>query len=237
MPIFAWNVPLVSLIFLKRSLVFPILLFSTISLYWSLRRLSIASCYSLELCIQTGVSFLFSFVFSFSSFLRFDRFQFTLIHGANTPGSYAVLFFTASNFTRITIHIHNWVLFSLWFHLFILSGVISVLFSSSILGTCLPGEFLFQYPIFLPFQTVHGVPKARILKWFALPFSKEPHFVRTLHHDPSILGGPIWHGSLGSVLHVDSLPAESPGKPVYLFSYHLICQSSIKLSIDHLSIY
>ena len=39
-PIFAWNVPLVSLIFLKRSLVFPILLFSSISLHWSLRRLS-----------------------------------------------------------------------------------------------------------------------------------------------------------------------------------------------------
>ena len=34
-PIFAWNVPLVSLIFLKRSLVFPILLFSFISLHWS----------------------------------------------------------------------------------------------------------------------------------------------------------------------------------------------------------
>ena len=31
--IFAWNVPLVSLIFLKRSLVFPILLFSCISLH------------------------------------------------------------------------------------------------------------------------------------------------------------------------------------------------------------
>ena len=37
-PIFAWNVPLVSLIFLKRSLVFPILLFSSISLQWSLRK-------------------------------------------------------------------------------------------------------------------------------------------------------------------------------------------------------
>ena len=37
MPIFAWNVPLVSLIFLKRSLVFPILLFFSISLHWSLR--------------------------------------------------------------------------------------------------------------------------------------------------------------------------------------------------------
>ena len=37
-PIFAWNVPLVSLIFLKRSLVFPILLFSSITLHWSLRK-------------------------------------------------------------------------------------------------------------------------------------------------------------------------------------------------------
>ena len=36
-PIFAWNVPLVSLIFLKRSLLFPILLFSSVSLHWSLR--------------------------------------------------------------------------------------------------------------------------------------------------------------------------------------------------------
>ena len=37
-PIFAWNVPLVSPIFLKRSLAFPILLFSSISLHWSLRK-------------------------------------------------------------------------------------------------------------------------------------------------------------------------------------------------------
>ena len=37
-PIFAWNVPLVSLIFLKRSLVFPMLLFSSICLHWSLRK-------------------------------------------------------------------------------------------------------------------------------------------------------------------------------------------------------
>ena len=34
--IFAWNVPFVSLIFLKRSLVFPSLLFSSVSLPWSL---------------------------------------------------------------------------------------------------------------------------------------------------------------------------------------------------------
>ena len=37
-PIFAWNVPLVSLIFLTGCLVFPFLLFSSIYLHWSLRK-------------------------------------------------------------------------------------------------------------------------------------------------------------------------------------------------------
>ena len=36
--LFAWNVPLVFPIFLTRSLVFPFLLFSSISLPWSLRK-------------------------------------------------------------------------------------------------------------------------------------------------------------------------------------------------------
>jgi len=48
------------------------------------------------------------------------------------------LLFTASDFTSITSHTPNWVLFSLWLRLFILSGVISPLFSSSILGTYPP---------------------------------------------------------------------------------------------------
>ena len=38
-----WNVPLVSLSFLKRSLVFSILLFSSISFHWSWERLSYLS--------------------------------------------------------------------------------------------------------------------------------------------------------------------------------------------------
>ena len=38
MPIFVWKFPLLSLIFLTRSLVFPILLFSSVSLHWSLRK-------------------------------------------------------------------------------------------------------------------------------------------------------------------------------------------------------
>ena len=34
-----------------------------------------------------------------------------------------------------------------------------------------------------------------MLMWFAIPFSSGPHFVRTLYHDLSVLGGPTWHGS------------------------------------------
>ena len=70
--------------------------------------------------------------------------QFTLIHGPNILGSYVILFFTASDFTSITSHIHNWALFLLWLHLFILLGAISLLFSSSILGTYRPGSSSFS---------------------------------------------------------------------------------------------
>ena len=99
----------------------------------------------------------------------FQHFQFALICRPNIPGFYAVLLFRELDFASITSHIHNWVLFLLWLCLFILSGVISPLISSTILGTCRPGEFIFQCPIFLPFHTVPGFLKARILKWFAIP--------------------------------------------------------------------
>ena len=65
-PIFAWNVPLVSLIFLTRSLVFPILLFSSISLHWLLRRLFYLSLLFIG-TLHSDVSFLFSFAFYFFS--------------------------------------------------------------------------------------------------------------------------------------------------------------------------
>ena len=88
--------------------------------------------------------------------------------------------------TSITSHIHKWALFLVWLHLFSFSGFISPLFSSGILGIYWPGSSSFSV-ISLLFPTVHGVLKARILKWFAIPFSTGPHFVRTLHHDPFVL--------------------------------------------------
>ena len=115
------------------------------------------------------------------------------------------MLFIASDFTSITSHIHNWVLFVLWLHLFILSGVISLLISCSMLGTCWPEEFIFQCPIFLPFHAVHGVLKTRILKWFAIPFSSGPSFVRL-----STMTHPSWvaHSFIEldkAVVHVISL--------------------------------
>ena len=107
----------------------------------------------------------------------------------------AILLFTASNFTSIISHIHNCVLFSLLLCLFILSGVTSPCLSSSILGTYQPRELIVQCPIFLPFHTAHGFPKARILKWFVISSFSGPRFFRTLHHDPFFFSGPTWHGS------------------------------------------
>ena len=42
-----------------------------------------------------------------------------LIYRPKIQGSYAVLFFTAFDFTSITSHIHSWALFLLWPSLFI----------------------------------------------------------------------------------------------------------------------
>ena len=49
--------------------------------------------------------------------------------------------------------------------------------------------------------TIHGVervghvtkpPQSRRLAWVAISSSRGPRFVRTLHYDPSVLGGPAW---------------------------------------------
>ena len=59
--------------FLKRSRVFPILLFSCFFALIAEEGFLISPCYSLELCIQICISFLFSFAFHMSSFELFVR--------------------------------------------------------------------------------------------------------------------------------------------------------------------
>ena len=104
--------------------------------------------------------------------LLLDDVQFTLIHGPNIPGSYAILFFTALDFTFTTRHIHNWASFLLWPSYFILSGAISNCrphFPSSILDTFQPGELNFQCLIFLPFILFTKFSQQEY--WGTLPFA------------------------------------------------------------------
>ena len=83
MPIFAWNVPSVSLIFLKRSLVFPILLFSSISLHWSQTKIFL----SLLAILWNSA---FKWVYLFFSTLPFT-FLFTAICKASSDNHVAFL--------------------------------------------------------------------------------------------------------------------------------------------------
>ena len=83
-PIFAWNVPLVSLIFLKRSLVFLVLLFSSISLHWSLR---IAFSYLLAILWNSA----FEWVYLSFSPLLFASLLFIAIYKASSNSHFAFL--------------------------------------------------------------------------------------------------------------------------------------------------
>ena len=85
-PIFAWNVPLVSLIFLKRSLVFPILLFPSISFHWSLRKAFL----SLLAILWNSA---FKWVYLSISPLLFTSLLFTAICEASLDSHFAFLHF------------------------------------------------------------------------------------------------------------------------------------------------
>ena len=97
--------------------------------------------------------------------------RFTLVRGPNIPGSYAVLFFTASDFTFTTRHICSWESFSLWPSRFILSGAIcncSLLFPGSILDTFPPVGSIFQCHVFCLFILFMGFLWQEY--WSGLPF-------------------------------------------------------------------
>ena len=121
-------------------------------------------------------------------------------------------------------HIHNWALFLLWLCLFILSGLIYPLFSSSILGTYQSGEFISQCPIFLPFHTVHGVLKARMVKWFAIP--------SPLHHvlsELSTMTCPSWvalHGMAHSFIDLDKAVVHVTSLVSFLWLWFSSCLAS-----------
>ena len=104
-PIFAWHVPLVFLILLKRSLVFPILLFS--SLHWSRRKVFLSL-----LSILWNSAFRWVFL-SFSPLL-FTSLLFTAVCKASSDSHFAFLHFfffgmllIPASYTMSQISIHS----------------------------------------------------------------------------------------------------------------------------------
>ena len=94
--IFAWNIPLVSLIFLKRSLLFSILLVSSISLHWSLRKAFLSL-----LAILWNSAFKWVYL-SFSP-LFFTSLLFTAICKASSDSHFAFLHFFSLGMVLIPV--------------------------------------------------------------------------------------------------------------------------------------
>ena len=93
--IFAGNIPLVSLIFLKRSLVFPIVLFFSISLHWSLRKAFLLSPFYL-------LNSIFKWVYFSISPLPLASLLFSVICKASSDNHFAFLHFFFLGMVLIT---------------------------------------------------------------------------------------------------------------------------------------
>ena len=144
--------------------------------------------------------------------------------GPNIPGPYAILFFIASDFTAITSHIHNWALFLLWLYLFILSGVISLLISSSILGIYRPGEFIFQCPVFLPFHLFMGFSRQEY--WSGLPFHSPVDLILSELSTMTHLSLVALHGMAHSFIELDKAVVHVIRLVIFLWFWFSVCLPS-----------
>ena len=113
-PVFAWNVPLVSLIFLKRSLVFPILLFSYISFHLSLMKPFIS-------LLAIPWNSIFKWIYLSVSPLPFTSFLFTAICKASSDNHFALLHFFFLGMVLITASSTMW-----WTSIYNSSGTLSI---------------------------------------------------------------------------------------------------------------
>ena len=135
-----------------------------------------------------------------------------------------LLLFTASDLASITTHIHSWVLFLLWLHPFILSGVISPLISNSILGTYWPRDFIFQCPIFCLFILFMGFSRQEY--WSGLPFpSPVDHVLSELF----TMTCPSWvalHGMAHSFIELDKAVVHVISLVSFLWLWFSFCLPS-----------
>ena len=154
--------------------------------------------------------------------------------------SYAMLLFTASNFTSITHHIHSWVLFLLWLHLFILFGVISSLSPVLYWAPTDLGSSSFSVISFCLFILFIGFSRQEF--WSGLLFPSPVNYILSdLSIMPFILSGPTCHGSVSWVRQgydpCDKAPTIRPIQrdvfPGVFSQGGLECQVSIQRKTAH----
>ena len=160
----------------------------------------------------------------FTLTISFDCFQFSLIHGPNISCSYAILLFTASDFTSIISHIHSWTLFLLWLCLFTLSRVISPLISGSIRVPTNLGSSSFSVIYFCLFILFMRFSKQEY--WSGLPFpSPVDHVLSELF----TITCPSWvalHGMVHSFIVLDKAVIQVISLVSFLWWWFSLCLPS-----------
>jgi len=114
---------------------------------------------------------------------------------------------------------HFGSIFSFFLHLFSHSSPVAYWNS-----TYQPEEFSFQCHIFLPFHTVHGILKTRILKWFAI-VSPVDHALSELF----IMTHPSWvalHGMAHSYIELDKAVVHATRLVSFLWWWFSVCLPS-----------
>ena len=122
---------------------------------------------------------------------------------------------------------NNWLLFLLRLHPFILSGVISPLISSSIMGTYRPGSSSFSVLSFCLFILFMGFSRQEY--WSGLPF---PSPVDHVLSEPSTMTCPSWvalHGTAHSFIELDKVCGPCPQILTVLYQQSLLLFSHIFL--------
>ena len=177
-------------VFLKRSLVFPLLLFSSIIKHCLLKKtFFVSSSYFWGLCV-------YWMYFSFSTLL-FASLHSSTICKASSDNHFAFLLFFffgmvlfAASCTVLWISVNSssdtLLTRSSPLNLFITIGNYPLLFPSSILDAFRPAGLIFWCHVFLTIYTIHDVLMASTLGWFAIPSSSGSRFVRTLCYDLSV---------------------------------------------------
>ena len=122
----------------------------------------------------------------------------------------------------ITRHIHNWVLFLLWLHLFILSGVISPLISSSILGTYWPGGFsVLSFCLFILFM---GISSQEY--WNGLSFLSPVDHILSELSTMTHLSWVALHGMAHNFIELDKVMVHVINLVSFLWLWFSVCLPS-----------